>query len=164
MDTTAWEVYAIRYAHHERATRENFIVGDPHDESPMPLDYFIWALKSNGRSFVVDTGFDEPIARQRGRAFLRSPGEGLKGLGIDPQDVADVIITHMHYDHCGNHQLFPAARYHVQEREMRFCTGRSMTHPFMRWPFDPEDIAAMIRRLFAGRVVFHDGDEEIAPG
>jgi glyoxylase-like metal-dependent hydrolase (beta-lactamase superfamily II) len=34
----------------------------------------------------------------------------------------------------------------------------------MRWPFDAEGVTAMIRRLFAGRVAFHHGEEEIAPG
>src|SRR6266480_1545362 len=104
MDNNSWEVYAVRYAHHERAARENFMVGDPHDESPMPLDYYVWAVKSSGRTFVIDTGFDEPTARQRGRTFLKSPGAGLKAIGIDPASVEDVIITHMHYDHCGNHE------------------------------------------------------------
>ncbi len=164
MDRNIWEVYAVRYAHHERAARENFMAGDPHDESPMPLDYFVWLLKSPAHTFVVDTGFDESMARLRGRTFLKGPGEGLQALGIDARTVEDVIITHMHYDHCGNHELFPAARYHVQDREMQFCTGRNMMHPFMRWPFDAEDVSAMVRRLFAGRVVFHDGDEELVPG
>ena len=164
MADNTWEVYAVRYAHHQRAARENFMAGDPHDESPMPLDYFVWALKSNDRTFVIDSGFDEAMARERGRTFLKSPGEGLKALGIDPARVRDVVITHMHYDHCGNHNLFPEATYHVQEREMQFCTGRNMAHAFMRWPFDAEDVSAMIRRLFAGRVVFHDGDEEIVSG
>jgi glyoxylase-like metal-dependent hydrolase (beta-lactamase superfamily II) len=164
MTAPQWEVYALRYAHHERAARENFMAGDPHDESPMPLDYFIWALKSADGIAVVDTGFDRAAAEQRGRTFLKSPADGLKRIGIDPEHVTDVIITHMHYDHCGNHAMFPAARYHVQDLEMQFCTGRHMQHAFMRWPFEAEDIAAMIRRLFAGRVVFHDGDEEIAAG
>src|SRR4030095_10298999 len=164
MAENQWEIHAVRYAHHVRGARENFMAGDPHDETPMPLDYFGWALESGNRTFVVDTRFDEPMARARGRTFLKSPSEGLNAIGIDAARVSDVIITHMHYDHCGNHDMFPAARYHVQDREMQFCTGRHMTHPFMRWPFDPEDISAMIRRLFAGRVAFHNGDEEMAPG
>ena len=158
-----WEVYAIRYAHHHRMARENFLGGDIHD-GPMPLDYFVWAVKSGNRAFVLDTGFDEAMARKRGRDFLNCPGEGLKRIGIDPGAVEDVVISHMHYDHCGNYPLFPNARYHVQDREMVFCTGRSMCHPLMRVPFEEEDVVAMIRKLFAGRMVFHDGDEEIAPG
>jgi glyoxylase-like metal-dependent hydrolase (beta-lactamase superfamily II) len=164
MERLLWEVYAIRYAHHDRQARENFIGGDPHDETNMPLDYYVWALVSGDRTIVVDTGFDEPTARKRGRNFLKAPDEGLKALHIDPAKVKDVVITHMHYDHCGNHEMFPSARYHVQDREMKFATGRCMTYPVMRWPFDEEDVVAMVRRLYAGRVVFHDGDEEIAQG
>ena len=94
-----WEIYAVRYAHHPRAARENFMAGDPHDESPMPLDYYVWVLKCRGRTFGVDTGFDEPMARSRGRTFLKSPADGLKALDVDPARVEDEIITHMHYDH-----------------------------------------------------------------
>src|SRR6266436_2498735 len=72
MDPNTWEIYAVRYAHHERGARENFMAGDPHDDSPMPLDYYVWTLRSNGRIFVIDTGFDEGMARQRGRTFLKS--------------------------------------------------------------------------------------------
>jgi glyoxylase-like metal-dependent hydrolase (beta-lactamase superfamily II) len=78
--------------------------------------------------------------------------------------VQDVIITHLHYDHCGNDALFPAARYHLQEAEMAFATGRCMCHPVMRHSFEIEDVVAMLRRVYAGRVAFHDGADEIAPG
>src|SRR2546423_11238393 len=115
MQSDIWQVYAVRYAHHLRTARENFIAGDPHDESPMPMDYFVWAVICGDRVFVIDTGFDEAMAKKRGREFLHSPGEGLKAIGIDPARVEDVILTHMHYDHSGNHDLFPKARYHVQD-------------------------------------------------
>jgi glyoxylase-like metal-dependent hydrolase (beta-lactamase superfamily II) len=163
MDQDVWQLYAVRYAHHHRMARENFLGGDIHD-GPMPIDYYVWAAISGERTFVIDTGFDEAMAKKRGRNLLHSPGEGLKAIGIDPAQVKDVIITHMHYDHCGNHSLFPAARYHVQDREMVFSTGRYMTHAHMRFPFDEDDVVAMVRRVFAGRVVFHDGDDQIAPG
>ena len=161
--STAWEVYAIRYAHHHRTARENFIGGDPHD-GPMPMDYFVWAVRSGQRVFVIDTGFDEAMGRKRGREMLRPPDKGLHELGIDAATVEDVILSHMHYDHCGNHKMFPAARYHVQDREMLFATGRHMCHAHMRIPFEEEDVVEMVRRLYAGRVVFHDGDAKIAPG
>lgn len=164
MPKDLWQIYAVRYAHHERMARENFMVGDPHEDSPMPLDYYVWGLVSENRVIVVDTGFDAPMAEKRRRTLLKSPGDGLRAVGIDPRSVQDVLITHMHYDHCGNHDLFPAARFHVQDREMKFATGRHMTYPAMRFPFDEDDVVEMVRRVFQGRVVFHDGDEEIAPG
>ena len=158
-----YELYAIRYAHHDRRASENFIGGDPHD-GPMPLDYFVWAIVSPSRTFILDTGFDAVMANRRKREFLRSPGDGLKLVGVDPAKVEDVIVSHMHYDHVGNHTLFPNARYHLQDKEMIYATGRYMCHPAMRYPFYPEDVAAMVHRVFAGKVVFHDGVDEIAPG
>ncbi len=158
-----YEIYAVKYAHHDRLAKENFIDGDPHDIS-MPLDYFVWAIVGEERTFVVDTGFDPAMGKQRGRTMLRTPAEGLGAIGIDPARVEDVIITHMHYDYAGNHTLLPNARYHVQEREMAFCTGRCMCHGALRMAFEAEDVAAMVRRLFEGRVQFHDGSSEVAPG
>src|SRR4051812_36601447 len=159
-----YEIHAVRYAHNSAATRrENFLGGDPHD-GPMPLDYFVWVIRGNGRTFIVDTGFDPAMSAMRGREFLRSPGEGLKCIGVDPEVVEDVIITHMHYDHSGNYGLFPRARYHIQDTEMAYCTGRCMCHPVLRVPFEAEDVIAMVRKVFEGRVTFHAGDRELASG
>src|SRR5215831_16485604 len=160
VEDDTYEVFAIKYAHHYRLAHENFIDGDPHD-GPSPLDFFVWALRGEGRTLVVDTGFDAEMGRKRKREFIRSPGEGLRAIGIEPDKVENVILSHMHYDHAGNHDLFPHARFHVQDREMAFCTGRCMCHTHLRKPFEPEDVAAMVRRLFAGRVCFHDGSAEI---
>lgn len=116
---TVWEAFAIRYAHHHRMARENFIGGDIHD-GPMLMDYFVWAVRSGELVHVVDTGFDEAIAKKRGRTHLHSPADGLRKIGIEPSEV------------------------HVQDREMRFCTGRYMTHSAMRLPFDAEDVCAFV--------------------
>lgn len=161
--TDTYQVYAIKYAHHERPARDNFIGGDPHD-GPMPLDYFVWAIVGDGRAIVVDTGFDPAMGAKRGRSMLNAPADGLRAIGLEPERIEDVVITHMHYDHAGNHTLFPNARYHLQDREMAYCTGRCMCHDALRSAFEAEDVAVMVRRVFEGRVTFHDGSSEIAPG
>lgn len=164
MSGDTYEVFAIKYGRHERIARDNFITGDPHDDAPMPLDYFVWAVRGAGGTFVVDTGFDEATAKCRSRALLRSPAEGLRAVGIEPATVRDVVLTHLHYDHAGNHAMFPQATYHVQDREMAYCTGRCMCHAFQRVPFDVGDVTAMVGRVFEGRARFHDGVGELAPG
>ncbi len=162
-----YEIHAIRYAHLARRTaRENFLKGyegpaDEHD-GPMPMDYFVWSITGGGKTFIVDTGFDRAMSEKRGRTLVRPVGEGLKLVGIDPATVDDVIITHMHYDHAGNHDLFPRARFHLQDREMAFCTGRCMCDGSQRKAYEAEDVATMVRRLFEGRLCFHDGDSQIA--
>src|SRR5258708_1336480 len=118
----AFEVFAIRYATVARCSAENFIGGDPH-ESGARMDYFVWLARSPTHTFVIDTGFNEAAARRRRREFLRSPAQGLHLLGVDAASVAHVIVTHLHYDHIGNFDLFPRARFHLQDREMAFATG-----------------------------------------
>ena len=163
MNVDIHEVYAIRYARHSRSSSENYIGGDPHDVL-QPLDYYVWVIRGAHGTFVVDTGFDVAMAEKRGRELLNPVASGLKALGINPASVKDVIVTHLHYDHAGNYDLFPAARYHVQDMEMSFATGRHMCHSHMRIPFEVEDVVSMVRKVFAGRVQFHDGDSEIVPG
>jgi glyoxylase-like metal-dependent hydrolase (beta-lactamase superfamily II) len=159
-----WEAYAVRFAHFAGRRRvENFLGGDPHD-GPMPFDYFVFALKAGDSAIVIDTGFDAATAARRGRQHLRCPSVGLAAIGIDAARVADVVLTHLHYDHCGNQGLFPAARFHLQEAEMAYATGRCMTHRLLRVGYDPEDIGATVRRLFEDRLVLHAGFAEIAPG
>jgi glyoxylase-like metal-dependent hydrolase (beta-lactamase superfamily II) len=159
----AYEVYAIKYAHHARRAAENFIGGDPHD-GPMPLDYFVWLVRGEGRAFVVDTGFSAAVAARRGREHIRCPAESLALLNVKKEEVRDVIVTHLHYDHIGNFDLFPAATFHLQDLEMRYATGRHMGERFFSGAYDVEDVAGMVRRVYAGRVRFHDGDAELAPG
>jgi glyoxylase-like metal-dependent hydrolase (beta-lactamase superfamily II) len=129
-----------------------------------PLDYFVWVIKGGSGTYVVDSGFDGAMAKRRGREITKPVGEGLKAIGVDPSAVEHVIVSHMHYDHIGNHELFPRARYHLQDLEMGFATGRDMCHAHMRVPFEADDVVAMVRKLFAGRVEFHGGDDEVAPG
>ena len=160
---TDYEICAVRYAHLERTASHNFIGGDEHD-GPMPLDYYVWTIRGPRVLFVLDTGFDAATGAARGRQLVQPVAAGLAAVGVDPAQVTDVIISHMHYDHAGNHELFPRARYHLQTEEMAFCTGRAMCHAVMRAPYEACDVQAMVGKLFAGRVVYHDGVAELAPG
>ena len=115
----------------------------------MPLDYAVWVIQEGARAVVVDTGFDAAAAATRGRTDIFCPvAEGLAAIGVDPATVLDVVITHMHYDHAGNVGLFPRARFHVQDAEMAYCTGRAMTHPHLAAPFDGDNVVAVVRRIF----------------
>ena len=163
MSEPRYEVYAIKYG--ERAARrpEHFVGGDRHDV-PMPMDYFVWAVVGAERTWVVDTGFSKADGERRGRTFLRSAAEGLALVGVDATTVSDVILTHLHYDHVGGFEQFPQARFHVQDREMAFATGRHMTRSALRHGFTGEQVGALVVEVYRDRVVFHDGDEQLAPG
>ena len=161
-DLPEYELFAIRYATREARRADHFIGGDPHD-GPMPMDYFVWVAKGAEAALMIDTGFTAEIA-ERGRSYLRYPIEALKLLGIDADTVEDVIITHLHYDHVGNFHRFPAARFHLQEPEMHYATGRYMRYPRLAIPSRWRMWSAWCGSTSRTRVVFHDGGAELAPG
>jgi len=164
MGAEQYELYAIKYASlGPRKASENFIGGDPHEQAS-DLSYFVWLARSRERVFVIDTGFDAQRAKLRGRRMLTPPDRTLARLGVDAGAVKDVIITHLHYDHIGNFALFPAATFHLQDDEMAYATGRHMAHTFFNHSYEVEEVVGMVREVYKGRVRFHDGDAELAPG
>jgi len=159
----AYKVYAIKYAERDARRPEHFLGGDPHDV-PMPMDYFVWAVVGRTQTWVVDTGFGATDATRRKRTLVRTASDGLAIVGIDASTVTDVILTHLHYDHVGGFDQFPAARFHLQDREMAFATGRHMTRSTFSHAFTASHIADVVLAVHESRVVFHDGDDELVPG
>src|ERR1700741_2173754 len=98
MTIPTYEVYAVKYAHRDARRTNHFLGGDPHD-APMPMDYFVWLIRDDKHTVVLDVGFTAEVARQRKREHLRSPAAGLSKLGVDADAVREVIVSHMHYDH-----------------------------------------------------------------
>lgn len=164
--TPTYEVLALRYAMTapDRPRHENFMPGMDLHDGPMPLDYFVWAIRSPERVIVVDTGFGPEAAAARGRTLLHDPVDLLARAGIVAAEVRDVVLTHLHYDHAGRLDAFPAATFHLQDREMAYATGRPMCHACLRAPFDVGDVLEAVGLVHSGRVRFHDGDSELCPG
>jgi glyoxylase-like metal-dependent hydrolase (beta-lactamase superfamily II) len=158
-----YEVYAIKYARRESTRNQNLLFADPHD-GPMPIDYYVWVIANNERTIVVDIGFDAVEAQNRDRQYLRCPAETLGQIGIQSRDVKDVILTHIHYDHCGNLDRFPQARFFLQDREMAFATGRNMLHDILRHAYTVRHVQALIGAVYDKRVVFVHQTSEVAPG
>ncbi|MHB8575503.1 MAG: N-acyl homoserine lactonase family protein [Dehalococcoidia bacterium] len=162
MANDLYRIYALRYAHRETNSSEVFH-GDYRRE-PLGMDYFVWAATNSDRTVVIDLGFTEPVGTRRGRQFLRSPDRGLAEIGIDAASVEQVVVTHFHYDHTGNHALFPRATFHIQDAEIRFYTGRHARQPAFSHSAEVDDVVAFVRLNYEGRVHFIDGEAEIVPG
>ena len=121
-------------------------------------------LKSDKNIIIVDTGYDYDEAKRRNRPIDRSPSEALKAINIDANQVTDVIITHLHYDHAGGLIEFPNAKFHLQEIEMAYATGPCMCHETIKMPFTGEHVCQMVKNVFSGKVVFYNGIGAIQPG
>ncbi|MEO1720550.1 MAG: MBL fold metallo-hydrolase, partial [Pseudomonadota bacterium] len=96
-----YEIYAIKYGEvKERYRRDNLLMVDDH-ASLMPIDFYIWVLRNDQRTILVDTGFDQKEAASRGRAVIAEPRDVLKHLDIDADAIDTAIISHLHFDHAG---------------------------------------------------------------
>ena len=159
-----WEVFAVKYADRAARTRADSFIFDAAHDTPHPMDYFMWLLRSGDEVILVDTGYDHAEGKARGRPILIEPGEALAPLGMTPEQINELIVTHLHYDHAGGLHLFPNATLHMQAAEMAYATGPCMCHDTLKMPFTADHVCEAIRRLYSGKVRFYDGDAQISEG
>ena len=161
-----YEIYAIRYATQDKRAEAHMFLGGDHHKMIQGLDFFTYALRGGGRTWVVDTGMTSRQSERMGRKyqFICRPNEALAKIGIDAGKEPDVILTHAHFDHVGTLEDYPKARFHIQDEEMIHVTGRDMTHAPFRAAYHAEDVKTLIDLVFADRMVFHRGDVTLAPG
>jgi glyoxylase-like metal-dependent hydrolase (beta-lactamase superfamily II) len=157
-----YEVTALRYG--TRMTRKSECYyrwssyGEP--DAEIGMDYFFWVLRNGAATIVVDTGFHPESGARRGRTTLCPPDEALRVIGVEPETVPMVILTHLHYDHTGNLEWFPDAELVLQRSEIEFWSGPEARHEQLAPLIEPGEI----ERIAAGRLRLLDGDAEIAPG
>jgi glyoxylase-like metal-dependent hydrolase (beta-lactamase superfamily II) len=163
-DTAAkpvYEVYAIRYA-----TIADFpvsaLVAGAEPSRKLDIAMTVWLLKgAGGKNVLVDTGFyrTEFLTELPVRNFTR-PSEALAKVGLRPEDISDVIITHMHWDHAGGVDLFPGARVWIQKDEWSYYSDPARKGGGVA----PSDVAALQKVGQDGRLHLVEGDAEVIPG
>lgn len=165
-EPTVHEIYGVKFGQNLTGVRGHYFLGadgDPHDE-PMRLDYYVWVIRSADQDIVVDAGFTAETNRTRQRDHWEDPSRALTRIGVDAAEVPVVILSHLHYDHCGDVDAFSAATFVVQEEEMAFWTGRFAPRGEFVRNIEVPDIQRMVRLNFEGRVRMVDGVHEVADG
>lgn len=144
----------------------------PDERGRIPLAMRCMLIEGMGRLVLVDNGvgdkYDEKFADiygvDRETADLH---RSLKAAGFGPEDVTDVILTHLHFDHCGGSTRrdaggtlitsFPDATYHVQRGHWDWTRESPREQAsFLRENFQPIEAAGQLR--------LHDRGGEVFPG
>ncbi|KAA5831956.1 N-acyl homoserine lactonase family protein [Saccharopolyspora hirsuta] len=161
-----FQVYAIRFAHREASVRgEHFYGHDPCALDDWPISYYVWLAVSDSRAVLVDAGFTPETAARRGnRDYLASPMDTIRALGVAPDGIGHLVLSHLHYDHSGHAADFPRAEIVLQESELAFWTSRHAGRGQLAHFVEPADVAYLVEQNFAGRVRLVDGVHEVVPG
>ncbi len=156
-----YAVYAIRFATITGFPKSALIAGAARDQR-LDLAMTFWLLKgADGRIALVDTGFHRPryFKQFTVRDFV-SPTEALAPLGIGPDEVTDIILSHMHWDHAGGLDLFPKARVWVQKDEYDHYVGEAWQDAREHGGIDPDDVLEIVKRNTEGLVTFVRGEDD----
>jgi glyoxylase-like metal-dependent hydrolase (beta-lactamase superfamily II) len=168
-----YEVFAIRYASIPGFPVNALIAGaDP--QRKLSIAMTIWLIRGNGHNILVDSGFYHPqfFTQFKVESFIK-PSEAVGQPGIMPagqpaltaEDITDVVITHMHWDHADGMDLFPKARIWLQKDEYTYYTGEAWQSRRTHGGIDPDDVLAIVKLNLGGRVALVNGDaQQIFPG
>jgi glyoxylase-like metal-dependent hydrolase (beta-lactamase superfamily II) len=149
-----------------------------HWDEWLVADFFLFVLRrDDGQVLLVDTGIrniDEiqPLVvagvGQRGRFRMDMSTQNipllLRQAGVEPADVAHVLITHLHYDHCSNAGLFPNARFYVSRTGWHLALDPP--HPALVPDIlFPRDVLAYFANQARDRLVLVDDEApDLLPG
>jgi N-acyl homoserine lactone hydrolase len=138
----------------------------------VPLLAFL--IKGAEVPILVDSGLRDP---ERAMSVMKlgphrtkpewDLAQQLRKQGVQPEEIKYLILTHLHYEHCGKCEIFPNAKIIIQRSELQEAAaplapealetgGRALF-------YDRPDVARIVGELWK-RVGLIDGDEEIVPG
>ena len=159
-----YEIFALKYAGPFVRTGAHLMWYQDWDKIEK-INYYIWCIKGEGETIVVDAGVTPRMARDRELEGYVNPAEVLSRLNVKADEVRHVVVTHMHFDHAGGVSLFPEATFYVQEDEYRFWVEDPVaTRPPFKAVSDPASTAYLAALENTDRLVLLKGDQQIMPG
>ena len=166
----AYEVYAVSYGRAEESIPLSSVADGADPSQTLQINCMFWFLKgSDVRNILVDTGFlrDSPNFLTYPLTIIDyvRPDSALARLGIQPEDVTDVVLTHLHWDHADGISLFPTATVWIQRAEFEYYTGDAWQGQEVPSGVDARDIIQLVEVNTQGRLRFIEGDgQKISEG
>ena len=170
-DNDRWEVFVLEYANsHEPWVG---LVSGMYDAGMVDLPFSFVLARRGEQNVLIDSGFmrqgnEAEFPLKFGVSRWISPLRMLAELGVTPEAVSDIVVTHAHFDHLGSIGEFPKARIHIQKRELLSCyEALALPKRFAHLSkiVDPANIRMALEASIEHRVNLVDGDRDnLLPG
>ena len=165
--SNTYEVYAIEFAKGSGFWPAKEIAINPTINDSVNGIFMTWLLKgNNGRTILVDAGFhrESKFFGNWLQDFVR-PDSSLQKMGLKPEDITDVIITHPHWDHIDGVEIFPKATVWMQKNDYSYFVTDAWQKGGNTVGFDSADVPKIADLNAKGRIQLVNGDDvEIIPG
>lgn len=164
-DAGPYEIYAVRFGTLPGFAVSGLVAGADRSRR-LDIPVMVWVIRGAGRVVLLDAGFyrDRFVQQWKVKDFVK-PSEAIASIGLKPEDVTDIIISHMHWDHVDGVDLFPKARVWIQRDEYTYYTGEAWHQRNTHGGVFAEDVAALVAINTQDRLRFVEGDaKEILPG
>lgn len=164
----AYEVYALRFASAGPTMATSLWALNAPPKDSVRIDFSVWLIKGkNGKNILLDAGFlpDIEDAKDFGIINYRRPDSALLQLGIVPDAITDIIISHPHWDHIDAVGLFPKAQIWMQQEDFNYFVSSAWQKDGDHGGFNPRNVKEFIDLNLKGRLTLIKGDnQEILPG
>ena len=167
-----WDLYVIEYARSKEQPWVDLISG-MHKDGVVDLPFSFMLAIHGDKKVLVDTGFmqDEHssgFSLGFGIPYWISPVRMLGELGVTPEEITDIVITHAHFDHMGSIGQYPNANLFIQKSEL-LAWYEFIALPkrfgYMTAIIDPDNLRTALEASIQHRVTLVDGDkDDILPG
>ncbi|MBK1787833.1 N-acyl homoserine lactonase family protein [Prauserella cavernicola] len=163
---TGYEVLAVKFGewHTTKSVLYHSFHAYDEPDADVLIDYYFWVVRDERRTVVVDCGFRPEVALRRGRQLVTPVREALSRVDVDPDDVSHVVLTHFHYDHIGNLDLFPRSTVVTGAAEYGFWTGPTGSRPLFAPAVEAEEVAWVQEAHHEGRLLRLPEDDPRLPG
>ncbi|WP_377780392.1 N-acyl homoserine lactonase family protein [Comamonas odontotermitis] len=160
MDSGSWRIEVMELA--RRTAHRSWFYYLSEEQGPLEIAYRAWLLRRGTDCVLVDTGPPVEEAARRGLRDVVRLEAALCALGVDPAEISDVVLTHLHWDHAASADVFPHARFYVQRREIEFFRGLAYDHPATARFFSHRQMLSEL--LDSGRVESIEGEYALRNG
>jgi len=165
-NTDQYQVTIVKYGTRQTVRSDVYLnyhlYGEP--DAPIGMDYFFWLIRGAGRTIVVDTGFSAVGGARRKRTTLQEPAAAFDALGVDRAAGPPVVVTHAHYDHIGNLDLFSSSPVFIAAAEYDFWTGPYADRLLLHHSVEDAEIDHLRQAEREGRLRTFADEIELAPG